>query len=255
MTKVIAEAKVIGQRVLSRDVRQIDFLVPSIAKHALPGQFVNVQTSRHTAPLLRRPFGVANVDRENGVLTIIYRILGEGTQLLAEACSGDRVSIIGPLGKGFDLKAKKPLLVGGGLGLAPLVYLAQCFCPEPVSILMGGRTETELFWQQLFQDLCEAIHVTTDDGSLGAKGTVMAMLPELLQKGGYDRVYVCGPEPMMRAVAAEAARNGVPCQISLEKYMACGIGACLSCSCGGVHKRLKVCADGPVFWAQEVTEW
>lgn len=255
LAKVIVDAKVIGQKVLSPDVRQIDFLAPEIARQALPGQFVNVQTSMHTAPLLRRPLGVANVDAKNGVLTLIYRIIGEATHILAEACTGDRISIIGPLGNGFDLKAKKPLLIGGGLGLAPLVYLAKSFCPNPVEILMGGRTDKELFWTDIFEDLCKEIHITTDDGTKGAKGTVMALLPELLQNGGFDCVYVCGPEPMMKAVAGLAAEYAVPCQISLEKYMACGIGACLSCSCGGVHKRLKVCTDGPVFWAQEVTEW
>ena len=255
LTKVIVDAKVIGQKMLSHDVRQIDFLAPEIARQALPGQFVNVQTSTHTAPLLRRPLGVADVDPEKGVLTLIYRIIGEATHILADACTGDRLSIIGPLGHGFDLQAKKPLLIGGGLGLAPLVYLAKNFCPNPVEILMGGRTKKELFWMDIFEDLCKAIHITTDDGSLGAEGTVLALLPELLQKGGYDCIYVCGPEPMMKAVVEVAAKFEVPCQISLEKYMACGLGACLSCSCGGVHKRLKVCTDGPVFWAQEVKEW
>ncbi|MEG0970716.1 MAG: dihydroorotate dehydrogenase electron transfer subunit [Acidaminococcaceae bacterium] len=255
MSKTIVEAKVIGQKILSTDVKLIDVYAPEIAAQAQPGQFVNVCVSSQMAPLLRRPLGIAVVNVQTGVITMIYRILGEATQLLANACSGDVLSIIGPLGHGFDLTAQRPLLIGGGLGLAPLVYLAQSFCPQPVEVLMGGRTDKELFWTEIYTDLCEALHITTDDGSQGTKGTVLALLPELLQQGHYDCVYVCGPEPMMKAVAQVAQAQGVPCQVSLEKYMACGVGACLSCSCGGVHKRLKVCTDGPVFWAQEVTEW
>ena len=97
--------------------------------------------------------------------------------------------------------------------------------------------------------------LTTDDGSVGTKGTVMALLPQLLKEGGYDCVYVCGPVPMMRAVANACLEAGVKCQVSLEKYMACGLGACLSCACEGIGKRIKVCKDGPVFWAEEVGEW
>lgn len=255
MPKKIVEAKLLEQKTLASDVNLIKVYAPEIAEQAVPGQFVNVQVSLQAAPLLRRPFGVAEVDADNGTLTMIYRIIGEATQLLAKVEVGNTLSIIGPLGHGFDLKAKKPLLIGGGLGLAPLVYLAKSFCPAPVEILMGGRTEKELFWTEIYENLCEAIHITTDDGTKGTKGTVIALLPQLLATGGYDCVYVCGPEPMMKAVAEAAAAAGVPCQVSLEKYMACGLGACLSCSCGGVHKRLKVCTDGPVFWAQEVAEW
>ena len=162
--------------------------------------------------------------------------------------------MIGPLGHGFDLTAKKPLLIGGGLGLAPLYYLAAALQAQKPAVLMGGRIADDLFWKEIYQDYCPEQYLTTDDGSLGTKGTVMALLPELLTKG-YDCAYVCGPVPMMKAVAAACAKAQVPCQVSLERYMACGLGACLSCSCGGVGKRLKVCTDGPVFWAQEVAEW
>ena len=117
---------------------------------------------------------------------------------------------------------------------------------------MGGRCADELFWTKLYEEYCPVMHLTTDDGSCGTKGTVMAVLPELLASGRYDALYVCGPVPMMKAVAEAAEKYGVKCQVSLEKYMACGLGACLSCSCSGIGKRLKVCTDGPVFWAEEV---
>jgi len=257
MTKYVADAKVVGQRMLNAVTKQIDLIAPQIAAEAVPGQFVNVQVSRRTAPLLRRPLGVAGVDREHGVITLIYRIIGEATKILADVCSGDVISVVGPLGHGFDRSAKHPLLIGGGTGLAPLLYLAETMAAEGIKpdVIMGGRTADDLFWKDMYLDLVERMGLTTDDGSLGTKGTVMAELPLVLQRIHYDCVYVCGPAPMMKAVSAAVLEKGIKCQVSLEKYMACGLGACLSCSCQGIGKRIKVCQDGPVFWAEEVAEW
>jgi len=257
MTKYVADAKVVGQRMLNAVTKQIDLIAPQIAAEAVPGQFVNVQVSRRTAPLLRRPLGVAGVDREHGVITLIYRIIGEATKILADVCSGDVISVVGPLGHGFDRSAKHPLLIGGGTGLAPLLYLAETMAAEGIKpdVIMGGRTAEDLFWKDMYLDLVERMGLTTDDGSLGTKGTVMAELPLVLQRIHYDCVYVCGPAPMMKAVSAAVLEKGIKCQVSLEKYMACGLGACLSCSCQGIGKRIKVCQDGPVFWAEEVAEW
>ena len=257
MTKYIEEAKVIGQWVLNANTRQIDLIAPRIAAEAVPGQFVNVQVSNRTAPLLRRPLGVAGVDKKQGVVRLIYRIIGEATRILADVCSGDVISVVGPLGHGFDRSAKHPLLVGGGTGLAPLLYLAESMVDEGIKpdVLMGGRTADDLFWKDIYVDLVERMGLTTDDGSLGTPGTVMAELPLMLRRLHYDCVYVCGPVPMMKAVSAAVLEKGIKCQVSLEKYMGCGLGACLSCSCQGVGKRLKVCQDGPVFWAEEVAEW
>ncbi|MBO6182987.1 MAG: dihydroorotate dehydrogenase electron transfer subunit [Acidaminococcaceae bacterium] len=257
MTKYIEEAKVVGQWILNTATKEIDLIAPRIAAEAVPGQFVNVQVSRRTAPLLRRPLGIARVDREHGVISLIYRVIGEATRILADVCSGDVLSVVGPLGNGFDRSARKPLLVGGGTGLAPLLNLAEAFKAEGIvpHVLMGGRTEEELFWKDLYEGIAGSIALTTDDGTLGTKGTVMALLPDMLRDGGYDCVYVCGPAPMMKAVSAAVLEQKIKCQVSLEKYMACGLGACLSCSCQGIGKRIKVCKDGPVFRAEEVAEW
>ncbi len=257
MTKYVVEAKVIGQRILNAVTKEIDLIAPQIAAQAVPGQFVNVQVSKRTAPLLRRPLGIAGVDRERGVIVLMYRVIGDATKILADVCSGDVISVIGPLGHGFDRTGKKPLLVGGGTGLAPLLFLAETMASEGIrpDVLMGGRTEDDLFWKELYMGIAGEIGLTTDDGSLGTKGTVMALLPGMLQAGGYDSVFVCGPAPMMKAVSGAVMEVGTPCQVSLERYMACGLGACLSCSCQGVGKRIKVCKDGPVFRAEEVTEW
>ena len=257
MTKFIEEARVVGQRILNATTKQIDLIAPQIAAEAVPGQFVNVQVSNRTAPLLRRPLGIACVDKKYGAVSLIYRIVGDATKILADACSGDRLSLVGPLGHGFDLSAKHPLLVGGGTGLAPFWYLAQSMVDEGIrpDVLMGGRTADDLFWKDMYLDLVERMGLTTDDGSLGTPGTVMAELPLMLRRLHYDCVYVCGPVPMMKAVSAAVLEKGIKCQVSLEKYMGCGLGACLSCSCQGVGRRLKVCQDGPVFWAEEVAEW
>jgi dihydroorotate dehydrogenase electron transfer subunit len=173
--------------------------------------------------------------------------------LLSTIRVGDTLDLMGPLGRGFILDCKRPLLVGGGIGLAPLLYVAESFCPNPVEVLAGGRTCSELFWTNLFQDSCHAVHVSTDDGSLGICGTCADALPEVLKAGNYDMVMTCGPRPMMQRVAAEAAKFGIRTQVSLEEHMACGLGACLSCTCATSDGEARqVCKEGPIFWAEEV---
>lgn len=255
MSKTVVQAVVVEHREIGCHVKEMTFHAPAIASQAVCGQFVHMKIAAGTAvdPLLRRPISIAGVDRHAGTVRIIYRIAGRGTALLASLEKGNIVDCMGPLGRGFDLSCQRPLLVGGGIGLAPLVFLASSLCPKPMEVLMGGRTKEEMFWPELFAGLCQNIHVTTDDGSLGTQGFTVDILPELIRRGGYDRIYTCGPEPMMKGVASIAAALSVPCQVSLEEHMACGVGACLSCTCAGQDgKRRKICSDGPVFWAEEV---
>ncbi len=255
MTKHICEAGVLQQTQLASDVNMLKFQAPAIAQDAQPGQFLTIEVTKQAAPFLRRPFGIADVDRQQGIVTVVYRIVGDGTKILAQVKPGDTLNVIGPLGHGFSMTAQHPLIVGGGMGLAPLHFLAKSYPPKNVEVLMGAKTVGELFWTKLFQDKIQKLYITTDDGSAGTKGTVNALLPNLLGTGKYDCVYLCGSSPMMRGVIGTIDASGVPCQISLEKYMACGLGACLSCSCSGIGKRMKVCTDGPVFWSKEVVEW
>ncbi len=255
MTKHICAAGVLQQTQLASDVNLLKFQAPAIAREAQPGQFLTIEITKQAVPFLRRPFGIADVDRQQGVVTVVYRIVGDGTKILAQVKAGENLNVMGPLGHGFSLDSEHPLIVGGGMGLAPLHFLAQNFPKEKAEVLMGAKTAEELFWIKLYQDKVKKLYITTDDGSAGTKGTVNALLPELLAGGKYDCVYLCGSSPMMRGVIGSIDKSGVPCQISLEKYMACGLGACLSCSCGGLGKRLKVCTDGPVFWSKEVAEW
>lgn len=254
MPKILIQAAILQNIHLSPSIKQMTIAAPLLAQTAQPGQFVHVKAAGHPEPLLRRPLSIAGVNREAGTLTLIYRIVGKGSAMLAGLKPGtDLLDCLGPLGQGFALRGEKPLLIGGGIGIAPLLFLAQCLCPLPAEIIIGGRTQGELtFWQPLFKDACQHIHITTDDGSLGVKGLTVDILPQMLDRK-FDMIYACGPQPMLRAVAAIAGERRVPCQVSLEERMACGIGACLVCTCNAVSgSKKKVCSDGPVFWAEEI---
>lgn len=254
LPKMVVKAKVIDNRDIGTRVKELVLYAPEIAAQAVAGQFLHIRVSEATYhPLLRRPLSISDIDAKAGTISTIYRIVGHGTAQLATLKNNDIVDTIGPLGNGFTIQGKQPLLVGGGMGLAPLVCLAGALCPRPIEVLMGGRTEEEMFWVDMFTQMCSNLHITTDDGSLGSQGVTLDLLPDLLKTGKFDMVYTCGPRVMMDGVAKLAQQHGVPCQISLEEYMACGVGGCLSCTCAMTDgTRKKVCTDGPVFWAEEV---
>ncbi|SFL91807.1 dihydroorotate dehydrogenase electron transfer subunit [Pelosinus propionicus] len=253
MPKMVVEARIVRNTEIGVNVKELVLYAPEIAAQAVPGQFLHVRVSDSYHPLLRRPLSISDADRQAGTISTIYRVVGQGTACLAALTSEDSVNCMGPLGNGFALQSQRPLLVGGGMGLAPLLFLAGALCPHPIEILMGGRTREEMFWADMFHGKCDAIHITTDDGTLGSCGVTLDVLPEVLKNGAFDLIYTCGPRIMMEGVAKVAKKHNIPCQVSLEDYMACGIGGCLSCTCAGKNgTRKKVCSDGPVFWAQEV---
>jgi dihydroorotate dehydrogenase electron transfer subunit len=251
----IEQALILENKNLSADVYQMVINAPKISAVCVPGQFVMVKVTGLTDPLLRRPLSIAGAAPEQERITLIYRVIGRGTEQMGILPPGSLLDIMGPLGHGFDLTPHRLLLVGGGMGLAPLSFAAARYCPRPVEVLAGGRTEKDLFWNELFQDRCEKLHVATDDGSLGFCGTCVDFLPNLLRKSNFGGVLTCGPRAMMKRVVELAAHAGVPTQVSLEEHMACGLGACLSCtwsSSDGTSRQ--VCKDGPVFGADEV-DW
>lgn len=253
MTKTCITGQVVKHSIIVGDVWELVVAAPEIASITQPGQFVHIRLTDTIDPLLRRPFSIADCDAAKGTLSLIYRVVGRGTALMTKLQPGDTLNCMGPLGNGFAVTSERPLLVGGGMGLAPLLLLARAFCSRPATILMGGRNEQELFWPKLYSGVCKNIHITSDDGSVGHRGFTIDLLPELLKQNKFDVIYACGPHAMLKGVAEAAAQYGVPCQVSLEDYMACGVGACLSCTCASTSgKRHKVCTDGPVFWAQEV---
>lgn len=253
MAAMMEEAVVVVNEYIAAGVYRLIIHAPRMAAAAQPGQFVHLKVNNLSAPLLRRPISIANADWSAGTIELIYRIVGGGTAYLSGVPEGESLDCLGPLGKGFKLECERPLLIGGGMGLAPLVYLAKTLCPRPITVLMGGRTKEELFWEDVFAPVCDQLQLTTDDGTAGTKGFTVDVLPELIQAGNFDQIYTCGPRPMMEQVARLANQNSIACQVSLEEYMACGLGGCLACSCAGTDgRRRKVCTEGPVFEAGEV---
>jgi dihydroorotate dehydrogenase electron transfer subunit len=222
---------------------------PRTAETVRPGQFVHLRISRDSAALLRRPFSVHRVSGER--IEILYQVLGTGTRLLAERTAGEEMDLLGPLGHGWEIApgTAHALLVAGGLGAAPLGMLAEELAARGVAVTVaaGAPCEERLLARELFESVARRVELATDDGSCGTPGLVTGVCKKLLADDAFDVVYTCGPEPMQRIVAAQAGEAGVPCQVSLERLMACGIGACLSCIVQTSAGLKKACVDGPVF--------
>lgn len=230
-----------------------------------PGQFVMVRVRNAIDPLLRRPFGIFDCGTfeteytdcgRQSYLEILYKVVGKGTAMLSSLHHGDHLEILGPLGTGFDQgnPAEEKILVGGGVGLAPLYYLAkELVATSRVRLFAGGRSKEDVLCITEFERLGIETYVATDDGTLGAQGFVTEVLERHLNEVANKTIFACGPMPMLKAVAEIARRRGVPCQVSLEAYMACGMGACLGCVVPGKdHEEFTpdyrcVCKDGPVF--------
>ena len=233
---------------------------------AKPGQFIMVQVSDSISPLLRRPFGVFNTGTdEQPWFEMLYKVVGKGTALLASHHAGEIIDVLGPLGTGFDQGSddEEKLIVGGGIGLAPLYPLCKELTQKksPVRLFVGGRTQADILCLEDFKALGVDCHVATEDGSLGTKGFVTKALEQHLdQLSGKAALYVCGPHGMLAAVARIADARQLPCQVSLENYMACGVGACLGCVTPGKNHSPTtpdyrcVCAEGPVFASNEL-QW
>lgn len=225
----------------------------SMLPEMLPGQFVEVAVET-PGVLLRRPISINDVDYAANTLTLLIRNAGHGTSAMISMKAGEQLNLLLPLGKGFTTEAHQGarlLLIGGGVGVAPLLYLgkvlkADGFEPE---FLLGARSAADLLSLEDFRSVGK-VHVCTEDGSEGVKGFVTAH-PCLNDE--YHRYYCCGPAPMMKAVASVARRNGTDCEVSLENMMACGLGACLCCVEKTVKGNVCVCTEGPVFNINELT--
>jgi dihydroorotate dehydrogenase electron transfer subunit len=262
------DAAVIGNTRLSEDYSVLALAAPEIATAARPGQFVMLKTSRGMDPLLRRPFSIFEVlrhpDGSPQGITILNKRIGTGTRLLYDIEAGARVQCLGPLGVPFEPAAApvQAWMVAGGVGLAPFVTLAEALLERgaPVTLFYGARRAEDLHCADIFERLGVPIVFSTEDGSRGSKGFITLPLEERLAavKSSADvRLYVCGPTPMMRAVAAVAATHGCRCDVSLEQVMGCGMGGCYSCvvpardSTGTPH-HTRSCIDGPVFDASRI---
>lgn len=215
----------------------------------LPGQFVEVRVDNSPTTFLRRPISINFFDKENNELWLLIQKVGDGTRKLAELKVNDTVNLIFPLGNSFSLPQStdnKLLLVGGGVGIAPMLFWGaklkeMGFKP---TFLMGGRSEANLLQLDEFEKYGD-LYCTTEDGSYGEKGFVTNH--SVLTNTKFDAIFTCGPTPMMKAVAAYAQKNNVVCEVSLENTMACGIGTCLCCVTDSVDGHVCVCTEGPVF--------
>ncbi|GAB5614610.1 dihydroorotate dehydrogenase electron transfer subunit [Faecalimonas hominis] len=246
-------AVVVSQEQIATDIYSL-WLRAEAAVSAKAGQFISMYTN-DSGKLLPRPISICEIDKENKQLRVVYRVTGEntGTEQFSKLVSGDEIEILGPLGNGFPLKEKKAFLIGGGIGIPPMLELAKQLDAEK-QIVVGYRDE--LF---LTEELSEngEVYVATEDGSAGTKGNVL----DAIRENGLtaDIIYACGPTPMLRALKTYAEENNIECYISMEERMACGIGACLACVCKSkekdhhtnVHNK-RICKDGPVFLATEV---
>jgi dihydroorotate dehydrogenase electron transfer subunit len=230
---------------------------PEIAPLVQPGQFAHVRILPVREALLRRPFSIFQVS--GGTLSILYKIIGRGTEVLARMNAGEELSLIGPLGHGFTvprLAGETPVLVAGGYGMAALYLLAQR-SPQKGVVFVGGRRRADILCEEEFRALGWEVRATTEDGSHGEKGLVtQALLTELKRRAPGRKLFACGPTPMLKAVSQLAARFNLPAELSLDEHMGCGVGVCLTCvvpiKAGKSWEYQRACTEGPVFDSQQI---
>ncbi len=249
------KAVVTEQREIAQDIYSLWLHAEEIAKEARPGQFVSVYCQDESR-ILPRPISICEIDKESGRIRLVYRVAGEGTKEFSGYDSGDTLEIVGPLGNGFPLDRgyEKVFLIGGGIGVPPMVELAKQLPGK--KIVISGYRGGELFLKEELSRNAE-LYVATEDGSAGTKGNVLDAIRENHLTA--DAIFACGPTPMLKALKAYAQEQGIDCYLSLEERMACGIGACLACVCKSMDidehtnvKNKRVCKDGPVFAAEEI---
>lgn len=249
------QCELIYKQELAKGVYSFTLKAPTIAGKAQCGQFVNVLCDPFQ---LRRPISIGGFDASSGILRLVFEIRGKGTDWLAAREEGDRIDLIGPLGHGFPLldKSKKAVMIGGGIGTPPLLPLCRHYGKNG-TLISGFRNASAMILQEDAAAFGATAIGCTDDGSAGFAGFTTQALEEELKKGTFDMVYTCGPKVMMKKVADLAAQYNIPCYVSMEERMACGVGACLGCACktkteNGDTAMTRVCLNGPVFEAAEV---
>lgn len=251
------KAQIKNNKRLTDQLYLIELIVDDIPELIKPGQFVHLQIPGMEGHILRRPFSVYHCRKNEKKLTILYQVVGFGSQKMTTLQPGQTIDMMGPIGIGWDIpeNCQSALLVGGGVGAAPLYMHAQELVKSEVAVdvVLGAQTEAALVCKDRYEALLgQSIPCSTDDGSYGYHGFCTDLVSKSLGKRSYDYVACCGPEPMMKAVCSITLEHKIPTFISLEKRMACGIGACLSCIVETTQGRKRSCVDGPVFDASEV---
>lgn len=256
MAKVKMTSTILQQDCIGTDIYSLWLDAPEIASQAKPGQFISVY-SNDSGRVLPRPISICEIDKEKGALRIVYRIAGKGTAEFSGMKAGETLDILGPLGNGFPMdviKGKRVFMMGGGIGIPPMVQTAKEAEAE-VTVIAGYRN-SEIFLKEELEANGTLV-IATEDGSVGTKGNVMDAIRENHLEA--DVIFACGPTPMLRAIKTYAEEKGILCYISMEEKMACGVGACLACVCKSrevdhhshVHNK-RICKDGPVFLSTEV---
>lgn len=253
MAKRIKDFTVNENRRLNNDIFVLEIYGNNNLPEIKPGQFVQVKVEESPDTFLRRPFSVHDVDYEHNTLKLLIQIAGKGTAQLSKLQKGDHLNIVFPLGNSFSLPGvnEKILLIGGGCGVAPLLFLAKYLKSKNFSteILLGFRNSAMIIEADEYRSSGK-VHLATEDGSFGEKGFVTAH--PVLSDNRFDRIYCCGPQPMMKAVARYCLERNISCEVSLENLMACGFGVCLCCVTDTVRGNLCTCIDGPVFNVKEL---
>ncbi len=254
MAKKQMMAHITAMTKVTTDIYSMWLRVEGIASEAVPGQFISLYCNNEDR-LLPRPISICEINREEELLRLVFRVVGKGTEEFSHLQPGDTIKVLGPLGNGFPLQEGKAILIGGGIGIPPMLQLAKEL-PGDVTVVLGYRDD-DLFLKEDFEPYANVV-ISTEDGSVGTKGNVIDAIQEEKLEGSV--VYSCGPTPMLRGVKAYGEKNGIPTYLSMEEKMACGIGACLACTCQStdvddhskVHNK-RICKDGPVFLSTEVT--
>lgn len=215
-----------------------------------PGQFVEVQVNSDSKVLLRRPISINDVDSQTNEISLIIQTVGQGTKELAKINEGEEINLVYPLGNGFNIEGENPLLVGGGVGIAPLLYLAKNFHAKGIKpkVLLGFRSQEQMIDLKEYEKYAD-VYISTQDGSVGSKGLVTEN--EIFTQS-YDTIYTCGPTPMMKTISDYSLKNNIKCYASLENKMACGIGACLCCVQNTTEGHKCTCTEGPVFNVKDI---
>ena len=254
------EAKIIEIEKLTDMIYRFVCKTPEISQVAVAGQFVNVQVlDMSTAPLLKRPISIYNIDKKKNTIEFIFQVRGHGTKILADKKVGENICVLGPLGKGFSIgNFKNIAIIGGGIGIFPLYELAkESKKIGQVTTYLGFRDKNFVILEKEFKAVSDSLVITTDNGTYGSKGYGVDYLRKDISSKKFDAIFACGPKLMLSAVKKIAKENGVYCEVSLEERMGCAIGACMGCSVrletdDGTVKYARVCKDGPVFDAETV---
>jgi len=254
--------QILEQQKIGPNHYKLTLFSKNIASTSLPGQFVNVKCSDSAFPLLRRPLSLHQINKKDNSIDLLYEVIGKGTELLKNYVKGEYLDVLGPLGTGFQVDPEKTIhiLIGGGMGTAPLMALTNKLKEKKSAVyaLLGFRNKELVILEKEYKKTTDQVLVSTDDGSYGKKGYISELLLALLNNAlsgihyPQAQIYACGPKVMLKTIAEIALQYKIACQISMEERMACGIGACKGCAVMTKSGFKMVCKDGPVFSSEEI---